>query len=60
MLAALLIRSYERAERVYAAMLSRGFSSEAPALRVLHFKGVDFLFVSASFLILLGIGVLRP
>jgi cobalt/nickel transport system permease protein len=45
-LAALLIRSYERAERVYAAMLGRGFSSRMPEIHLLHFGMVDFVFVS--------------
>ena len=47
-LAALLIRSYERAERVYAAMLGRGFSSRMPAMHLLHFGIGDFVFVSVS------------
>jgi cobalt/nickel transport system permease protein len=47
-LAALLIRSYERAERVYAAMLSRGFSSRMPAMHLLHFGMGDFVFVTVS------------
>src|SRR5438477_7152989 len=42
-LSALLVRSYERAERVYAAMLSRGFSLSGPALHVLHFSIWDAL-----------------
>lgn len=44
-LAALLIRSYERAERVYAAMLARGFSSRMPAIHLLHFGMGDLAFV---------------
>ena len=47
-LATLLIRSYERAERVYAAMLARGFSSRMPAMRLLHFGLGDLVFVAAS------------
>jgi cobalt/nickel transport system permease protein len=47
-LAALLIRSCERAERVYAAMLGRGFSSRMPAMRLLHFGIGDLIFVSLS------------
>jgi len=47
-LAALLIRSYERAERVYAAMLARGFSSRMPAMHLLHFGPGDAVFVSIS------------
>jgi cobalt/nickel transport system permease protein len=55
MLSALLIRSYERAERVYAAMLSRGFSLSGPALHVLHFRLRDALLVGASGIIFIGI-----
>jgi cobalt/nickel transport system permease protein len=47
-LAALLIRSYERAERVYAAMLGRGFSSRMPAMHLLHFGIGDLVFVGLS------------
>ena len=47
-LAALLIRSYERAERVYAAMQSRGFSSRMPPMRLLHFGVGDLLFTGIS------------
>jgi cobalt/nickel transport system permease protein len=52
-LAALLIRSYERAERVYAAMLSRGFSNRMPPTRLLHFGPGDilFMFFSCGFLL---------
>ena len=48
-LAALLIRSYERAERVYAAMLARGFSRRMPPLRLLHFGRGDLIFAVACF-----------
>jgi cobalt/nickel transport system permease protein len=44
-LAALLIRSYERAERVYAAMLGRGFSRQMPPMQLLHFGLGDLAFV---------------
>jgi cobalt/nickel transport system permease protein len=47
-LAALLIRSYERAERVYAAMQSRGFSSRMPPMRLLHFGLGDLFFTAIS------------
>ena len=47
-LAALLIRSYERAERVYAAMQARGFSSRMPTMHLLHFGVADLIFVSIS------------
>ena len=51
----LLIRSYERAERVYAAMLARGFSMSGPTLRVLHFRLEDTVLVGLSGLLLCGI-----
>jgi cobalt/nickel transport system permease protein len=47
-LAALLIRSYERAERVYAAMLARGFSRASGFVRVLHFTTWDGVFVAVA------------
>lgn len=47
-LAALLIRSYERAERIYAAMLARGFSGQTSFVRVLHFTPMDGLLVAVS------------
>ncbi len=54
-LSALLVRSYERAERVYAAMLARGFSLHGPAFHVLHFSYWDALLIGTSSAILLGI-----
>lgn len=47
-LATLLMRSYERGERVYAAMLARGFSDHMPTMRLLHFGIDDLAFVGAS------------
>lgn len=52
-LAALLVRSYERAERIYAAMLARGFAIETATVRVLHFTSGDGVFV-ASLIVLLS------
>ncbi len=40
----LLVRTYGRAERVYASMLSRGFRGEIPAKRVHRLKARDMLF----------------
>jgi cobalt/nickel transport system permease protein len=54
-LSALLIRSFERAERVYAAMLARGFSLSSPSLHVLHFgiwDGVLVCIAGAIFLVI--------
>ena len=44
MIGTLFIRSYERGERIYAAMLSRGFDSNVRSLRQLSFKRVDAYF----------------
>jgi cobalt/nickel transport system permease protein len=51
-LASLFIRSYERAERVFAAMQARGFSSGASGVNLLHFGMGDVVFVVSSTLIL--------
>lgn len=44
MIGTLFIRSYERGERVYAAMLARGFTSEIYSLHQLNFKKTDIYF----------------
>ena len=44
MLGTLFIRSYERGERVYVAMLSRGFDGEVRTLHKLSFKQADAYF----------------
>ncbi len=46
-IASLFIRSYERAERVYAAMQSRGFSTQSPTVSLLHYGGGDIAFILA-------------
>jgi len=40
----LFIRSYERGERVYAAMLARGYDGESRTLHQLSFRTADLLF----------------
>ena len=40
----LFIRSYERGERVYAAMLSRGYNGKMPAVNTLAFTRADLFF----------------
>lgn len=52
MIGILFIRSYERGERVYAAMLSRGYTGETPVLNKFHFRAMDAYF-SAVLIILL-------
>lgn len=51
----LLLRTWERAERIHTAMLARGFSGEFHTLRTNRFDGRDLLFLlgwSALFLFL--------
>ncbi|MCX6355812.1 MAG: cobalt ECF transporter T component CbiQ [Candidatus Aureabacteria bacterium] len=45
MLGLLFIRAYERAERVYLAMCSRGFDGSIPARGGLAFRRADILFI---------------
>ncbi len=54
MIGTLFIRSYERGERIYAAMLSRGFDSNVRSLRQLSFKRVDAYFGAAFGLALIA------
>jgi cobalt/nickel transport system permease protein len=54
-LASLFVRSYERAERVFAAMQARGFSSETATMGLLHFGAWDVFFVATSALWLSGL-----
>jgi cobalt/nickel transport system permease protein len=45
MVTALFLRSYERGERVYLAMLARGYAGTMPRLAVLAFRRADVVFV---------------
>lgn len=50
----LLLRTYARAQRVYNAMLCRGFDGHVRTMRTLRFSGRDYAFVlgsSAAFLV---------
>ena len=47
MIGALFVRSYERGERVYAAMCSRGFSGEIKLIHELKMRRCDALFITA-------------
>lgn len=58
MLGTLFIRSYERGERVYAAMLARGFDGEVRSLHQLNFKRIDAYFGVTFGLVLLSSGIL--
>ena len=41
----LFIRTVERAERIYSAMLSRGFNGDIPSLKQYHLRPTDILYV---------------
>ena len=58
MIGTLFIRSYERGERIYAAMLSRGFDSNVRSLRLLSFKRVDAYFGAAFGLALIASAII--
>jgi cobalt/nickel transport system permease protein len=47
MIGALFVRSYERGERVYAAMLSRGYDGRTRTLKELRLNAVDLIFGAA-------------
>jgi len=44
MIGTLFIRSYERGERVYAAMMARGFDGQTRTLESLNFRRLDVVF----------------
>ena len=58
MVTALFLRSYERGERVYLAMLARGYAGTMPRLAVLAFRRADVAFLAALALTLLPLRVL--
>lgn len=55
MIGTLFIRSYERGERVYAAMMARGFDGQTRTLESLSFRPPDALFgISLGFVLILA------
>lgn len=54
---ALFLRSYERGERVYLAMLARGYAGTMPRLAALTFRRADTVFLAALALALLPLRV---
>jgi cobalt/nickel transport system permease protein len=44
----LFLRTLERAERIYSAMLSRGFQGDIPILKPFHIKAIDLVFVAVT------------
>jgi cobalt/nickel transport system permease protein len=57
MIGTLFIRSYERGERVYAAMMARGFDGHSRTLDRLHFSRVDVCFIISLGLALIFISL---
>ncbi len=57
MIGTLFIRSYERGERVYAAMVARGFDGRTRALGRLRFKPADAYFAVGSALLIIAGGL---
>jgi len=55
-IASLFLRSYERGERVYAAMLSRGYKGELPTLESMPLQRRDV--VVGGIVLLVGLGTL--
>jgi cobalt/nickel transport system permease protein len=53
--AMLLVRSYDRADRVFQAMLCRGFHGVFYSLRTFAWQRRDWLFVATSLLVLIAI-----
>ena len=54
---ALFLRSYERGERVYLAMVARGYAGTMPRLAVLVFRRADVVFLAALALTLVPLRV---
>ncbi|MBI5639392.1 MAG: cobalt ECF transporter T component CbiQ [Nitrospirae bacterium] len=48
----LFLRTMERAETIYQAMLSRGFTDKLHAMRPYRFKGSDAAFLAIAFIVL--------
>jgi len=55
---AMFLRSYRRGERVYLAMLARGYSGTMPATSTLAFRRADALFLGAIAVGLVGVRIL--
>ena len=59
MIGTLFIRSYERSERVYAAMLARGFDGQSRTLDCLSFRQADAYFGISLSLVLISSSVIN-
>jgi cobalt/nickel transport system permease protein len=58
MLGALFLRSYSRGERVYVAMLSRGYEGTVPVLSDSRFRVTDAVFPAALLAVVIVVRVL--
>jgi cobalt/nickel transport system permease protein len=58
MIGTLFLRSYERSERIYAAMLSRGFRGEIHTLKDTSLKQKDATMLAAFLTLLVAVEVL--
>jgi cobalt/nickel transport system permease protein len=54
----LFVRSYERAERTFGAMLLRGYTGRLPAAAPLRFGAADALMLAVFLPVLLAVRVL--
>jgi cobalt/nickel transport system permease protein len=52
----LLVRSFERSERIYRAMLARGFQGKFPVMRHFHLHVTDVVFAAAMMAVAGGLG----
>jgi cobalt/nickel transport system permease protein len=60
MIGSLFLRAHDRAERVYAAMLSRGFTGKLPAGSGVALRRRDYAFLGAALVVSLGLRWLQP
>jgi cobalt/nickel transport system permease protein len=57
MVGTLFLRTYERGERIYSAMVARGFDGQARILEQLRFQTEDAFFAAGCGIILVLIGL---
>lgn len=57
MAGSLFVRSYERAERIYNAMLARGYDGINRTIKMLHFGAEDIIFALIWILLVMLVGI---
>jgi cobalt/nickel transport system permease protein len=57
MAGSLFVRSFERGERIYGAMLARGYDGHSRTLNPLHFKYSDIVFMTCALILILVVGL---